>query len=87
MMIICDFSFRRRAGKCILLSNFLGFCLLPFPSAGDRWFSGKSGFCFRIRHGCFFYWYRQAHGDKITLSCMVVGNEVFFLDFRSYNQF
>ena len=34
MIISCDFGFRRRVGKCILLSGFLGFCL----------FSGKSGF-------------------------------------------
>ena len=37
MIISCDFGFRRRVGKCILLSGFLGFCL----------FSGKSGF-FRL---------------------------------------
>ena len=37
MIIICDFSFRRRVDKFILLSGFLGFCL----------FSGKSGF-FRL---------------------------------------
>ena len=34
MIIICDFGFRRRVGKCVLLSGFLSFCL----------FSGKSGF-------------------------------------------
>ena len=34
MTIICDFGFRRRVGKCVLLSGFLSFCL----------FSGKSGF-------------------------------------------
>ena len=34
MIISCDFGFRRRVGKCILLRGFLGFCLL----------SGKSGF-------------------------------------------
>ena len=45
MIIRCDFGSRRRVGKCILLSGC--FCLLPFPSAGDRWFSGKSGF-FRL---------------------------------------
>ena len=37
MIISCDFGFRRRVGKCILLSGFLDFCL----------FSGKSGF-FRL---------------------------------------
>lgn len=37
MIISCDFGFRQRVGKCILLSGFLGFCL----------FSGKSGF-FRL---------------------------------------
>ena len=105
MIISCDFGFRQRVGKCILLSGFLGFCL----------FSGKSGFfrlallfgkpflfgtllglqsfgfrlesCFRIRRGSSLYRYRQAHGDKITLCHMIAGNEVFFLDFRSCNQF
>ena len=107
MIISCDFGFRRRVGKCILLSGFLSFCL----------FSGKSGFfrlallfgkpfllgtllgcqsfgfrlasCFRvrIRHGCFLYRYRQAHGNKITLSCMVAGNEILLFYFRACNQF
>ncbi|CDL99326.1 hypothetical protein BN891_22390 [Bacteroides xylanisolvens SD CC 2a] len=27
MIISCDFGFRQRVGKCILLSGFLGFCL------------------------------------------------------------
>ena len=107
MIISCDFGFRRRVGKCILLSGFLGFCL----------FSGKSGFfrlallfgkpfllgtllgcqsfgfrlasCFRfrIRHGCFLDRYRQAHSDKVSLCRMVAGDKVFFLDFRTDNQF
>ena len=42
MIISCDFGFRRRVGKCILLSGFLGFCL----------FSGKSGFfCLALLFG------------------------------------
>lgn len=105
MIISCDFGFRRRVGKCILLSGFLGFCL----------FSGKSGFfrlvllfgksflfgtllgfqsfgfrlasCFRIRRGSSLYRYRQAHGDKITLSRMVAGNEILLFYFRTDNQF
>ena len=105
MIISCDFGFRRRVGKCILLSGFLGFCL----------FSGKSGFfrlallfgkpfllgtllgcqsfgfrlasCFRIRRGSSLYRYCQAHGDKITPCRMVAGDKVFFLYFRTDNQF
>ena len=105
MIISCDFGFRQRVGKCILLSGFLGFCL----------FSGKSGFfrlallfgkpflfgtllgfqsfgfrlasCFRIRRGSSLYRYRQAHGDKITLSRMVAGNEILLFYFRTDNQF
>jgi len=107
MIIICDFSFRRRVGKFILLSGFLGFCLfsgksgffrlallfgksflfgtlLGFQSFGFRL---ASCFRFRIRHGCFLDRYRQAHSDKVSLCRMVAGNEVFFLDFRTDNQF
>ena len=40
MIISCDFGFRQRVGKCILLSGFLGFCL----------FSGKSGFFLSLIH-------------------------------------
>ena len=107
MIVGWGFGFRRRVGKCILLSGFLSFCL----------FSGKSGFfrftllfgkpfllgtllgcqsfgfrlasCFRvrIRHGCFLYRYRQAHGNKVTLSRMVAGNEILLFYFRTDNQF
>ena len=107
MMIICNFSFRRRVGKCILLSGFLGFCLfsgksgffrlallfgkpflfgtlLGFQSFGFRL---ASCFRFRIRHGCFLDRYRQAHSDKVSLCRMVAGDKVFFLDFRTDNQF
>ncbi len=50
---------------------FLFGTLLGFQSFGFRLAS-----CFRIRRGSSLYRYRQAHGDKITLSRMVAGNEI-----------
>ena len=73
------FRFTLLFGKPFLLGTLLGCQSFGFRLA--------SCFRFRIRHGCFLYQYRQAHGDKITLCHMIAGNEVFFLDFRSCNQF
>ena len=107
MIISWCFGFRRRVGKCILLSGFLSFCLFSGKSCFFRLalLFGKSflfgtllgfqsfSFClvscfrFRIHYGCLFYRYRQAYGDKITLSRMVAGDEILLFYFRACNQF
>ena len=73
------FGFALLFGKPFLLGTLLGFQAFGFRLA--------SCFRFRIRRGCFLDRYRQAHGDKVSLSRMVAGDKVFFLDFRACNQF
>ena len=64
-------------GKPFLLGTLLGCQSFGFRLAS----------CFRIRRGSSLYRYRQAHGDKITLSRMVAGNEILLFYFRACNQF
>ena len=94
MIISWCFGFRRRVGKSIG-SGFFRLALLfgkPFlfgTLLGCQSFSFCLASCFRIsiRRGCFLYRYRHAHGDEITFSRMVAGNEILLFYFRTYNQF
>ena len=73
------FRFALLFGKPFLFGTLLGCQSFGFRLA--------SCFCFRIRYGCFLGRYRQAHGDEITLSRMVAGNEILLFYFRACNQF
>ena len=92
MIIICDFAFRRCVGKSIG-SGFFRLALLfgkPFlfgTLLGFQTFGFRLASYFRIRRGCFLYRYRHAHGDEITFSRMVAGNEILLFYFRACNQF
>ena len=65
-IISCDFGFRRRVGKCILLSGFLSFCL----------FSGKSGFFRPVSYTHLDVYKRQVEGPPCRYGNRVAAGPV-----------